>query len=302
MDLVALPHSLFVTSRWKRYAHGVGSVLALIGVAFVVRQLVHYGSSVELAALPMSEWVTMSAMVFLGVGMNASLGAAWRVALRASDVHVGLPWAVATYAATHIARYVPGNVFHYAGRHAVGVAAGLPGRALVRAAVTEIVLVSISGAFISLLAAPLILPAFQGPLWQLSVIALTGVAGGLLYRLRGREIATAFVLYLTYLTLSAMTFLVVVAIHAPQGSMTGHAWIAICAAYVAAWLIGMLTPGAPAGLGVRELVVLFLLGKSMDASTLLFAVLATRAIAIIADTMAWLAALALRHYHQEPRA
>lgn len=298
MDLAALPRSLVVTPRWKRYAHGVGSVLALIGVAFVIRQLLRYGSSVDFAALPVGEWVTLAAMVALGVGMNASLGIAWRAALRDSDVHVSLCWAVSTYAITHVARYVPGNVFHYAGRQVVGVAAGLPGRALVRAAVIEVILVSLSGALISLLAAPLVLPELQGAIWQLLVLVLIGCAGALLYRLRGRDIAKVFGLYLFYLALSALTFLVVVAVHAPHGAMAGS-WIAVCAAYVAAWLVGMLTPGAPAGLGVRELIVLFLLGKSMDTPTLLFAVLATRAIAIFADTIAWLMGLAMRHYHQE---
>lgn len=299
MDCTALPRSVVVTPRWKRYAHGAGSVLALIGVAFVIRQLLQYGSSVDLTILPAGEWVMLAAMVVLGVGMNASLGIAWRVALRDNGVHVSLPWAVGTYALTHVARYVPGNVFHYAGRQVVGVAAGLPGRALIRAAVIEVILVSISGALISLFAVPLVLPELQGWIWRILVIVLIGAVAALLYRLRGRDVAKAFGLYLFYLTLSALTFLVVVAVHVPHHTSPGYGWTAVCGAYVAAWLVGMVTPGAPAGLGVRELVVLFLLGKSMDAPTLLFAVLATRAIAIIADTIAWLMGLALRRYHQE---
>lgn len=302
MDFAPLSRSSIVTPHWKRYAHAIGSVLALLGVGFVIRQLIHYGSSVDLSAIPVGEWVALAALVVLGVGMNASLGIAWRVALRDSEVYVRLPWAIGTYSLTHVARYVPGNVFHYAGRQVVGVAAGLPGRALVRAAVVEVILVSISGALISLFAVPLVLPELQGATWQLLVLVVIGAVGTLLYRLRGRDVAKAFGLYMSYLTASAVTFLLVVAVHAPQDTPAAYEGVAICAAYVVAWLVGMLTPGAPAGLGVRELVVLFLLGKVMDTPTLLFAVLATRAIAIIADTIAWLMGLALRHYHQRVRA
>lgn len=299
MDLAALSRSLLVTQHWKRYAHGVGSVLAIVGVAFVIRQLLRYGSSVDLDALPLSEWLTLTAMVVVGVGMNASLGIAWRSALRASDVHVSRGWAVSTYSLTHVARYVPGNVFHYAGRQMVGVAAGISGRALMRAAATEVILVSIAGALIGLFAVPLALPQLQGSTWQVLVATLIAIVGGGLYWVQGRDIAQVFGIYLFYLTLSAISFLVVVAIHAPQDTIAGHGWVAVCSAYVAAWLVGMLTPGAPAGLGVRELVVLFLLGQSMDSPTLLFALLATRVIAIIADTLAWLMGLALRHCYQE---
>ncbi|MGA7440009.1 MAG: hypothetical protein WBW32_17945, partial [Luteibacter sp.] len=106
--------------RWKRFAHIAGTVLALVGIVFVVIQLRRYGASVDLGGISPGEWMTLAALVALGVVMNGCLGLAWRAALADAGSPIPARWAVATYAMTHIARYVPGNIFHYAGRQAVG--------------------------------------------------------------------------------------------------------------------------------------------------------------------------------------
>jgi len=281
-------------ARWKRFANLAGAALALIGLTFVVIQLRRYGASVDTANVSPGEWMSLCGLILVGVGMNACLGVAWRSALADGGAPVSMRWGIATYALTHVARYVPGNIFHYAGRQAVGMAAGLSARSLARASLLELALVAMAGALLSLLALPLVFPLLMGYAWIAFVVLLLGSAIWVVYRTLGRALTSAFMLYLLYLSLSGTTFLVVVLVHAPHDAEAGHYWIALCAAYVAAWLIGMLTPGAPAGLGVREIVILFLLQGSMDAATLLFAVLATRVIAIGADTAAWVVGCALR--------
>src|SRR4051812_36078213 len=136
--------------HWKRFAHGAGTVLALVGIVFVVVQLRRYGASVDLGRVPPREWLALACLVVLGGGMNGCLGMAWWNALSSGGSAVRKRWAVATYAMTHVARYVPGNVFHYAGRQAVGMAAGLPGRTLVRASLLELAFVSVAGGLLSL--------------------------------------------------------------------------------------------------------------------------------------------------------
>ena len=60
-------------------------------------------------------------------------------------------------------------------------------------------------------------------------------------------------------------------------------WLPLCGAYVLAWLIGLLTPGAPAGVGVRELVLLFLLKGEISETDLVFAVLLGRIMTVGGD-------------------
>jgi hypothetical protein len=50
-----------------------------------------------------------------------------------------------------------------------------------------------------------------------------------------------------------------------------------------AWLAGLLTPGAPAGVGVREIMLLFLLGTVVGRADLLLAAVLSRVITVTGD-------------------
>lgn len=289
-------------SRWKRYAHAVGGLFAVAGLVFVVVQLHRYGASLDAVSLRLADWLAFGCLILAGVGMNACLALAWRAVLSAEGTYITRRWAVATYATTHVARYIPGNIFHYAGRQAVGMAAGLSGRSLAKASLLELVMVGACGALLGLYAVPLLLPALGVPAWLLAVSCIVLLAPWLVRRVAGAAYARATALYLIYLVASAGTFITVVWVRGAIMPAGAVGFAAVAGAYVAAWLIGMVTPGAPAGLGVREAVVLYFLRTSMDASTLLFAVLATRIIAVCADALACLVGLALRGRQQETMA
>lgn len=286
------------TFQWKRYAHAAGGLFAVAGLVFVVVQLRRYGASLDQVSLSLGDGLAFACLIIVGVGMNACLGLAWRAVLASSGTNITCRWAIATYAMTHVARYVPGNVFHYAGRQAVGMAAGLPARALARASLLELVMVSASGVVLGLYALPLVTPLVHGAAWSLVVSCVVVTVPLIATRFWGASLARALALYLGYLMASAATFIVLVRVHGGMELGSVNDLAAVGGAYVAAWLIGMITPGAPAGLGVREAVVLFFLRTSMDAPTLLFAVLATRIIAVCADALACIAGVIMRRRHQ----
>lgn len=60
-------------------------------------------------------------------------------------------------------------------------------------------------------------------------------------------------------------------------------WIPLSGVYVLAWLAGLVTPGAPAGVGVRELVLLFLLKGIVAEADLLLAVVLGRVVTVVGD-------------------
>lgn len=62
----------------------------------------------------------------------------------------------------------------------------------------------------------------------------------------------------------------------------------IIGAYTIAWLAGLATPGAPAGIGIREAIALVLLGKWMEKDELLTAIVAGRMITIVGDLLFFL--------------
>lgn len=72
-----------------------------------------------------------------------------------------------------------------------------------------------------------------------------------------------------------------------------HSLPRICSAYVIAWLAGAITPGAPAGIGIREVVMFALLQPVVGESDLLVAIVLNRAITAGGDTLFYFFALAL---------
>src|SRR3546814_889247 len=59
--------------------------------------------------------------------------------------------------------------------------------------------------------------------------------------------------------------------------------ILLTGAFASSWLIGFVTPGAPAGFGVREVVLSLWLSESMPASTVVVLVLALRIATTLGD-------------------
>ena len=65
-------------------------------------------------------------------------------------------------------------------------------------------------------------------------------------------------------------------------------WLPLGGAYVLAWLVGLVTPGAPAGVGIRELVLLFVLKGVIPETDLLLAVVMGRVVTIFGDVLYFL--------------
>ena len=62
----------------------------------------------------------------------------------------------------------------------------------------------------------------------------------------------------------------------------------IISGYIIAWVLGFIVPGAPGGIGVRELVITLLLGSVVGESMVVTLSVTHRLITIIGDFMAYL--------------
>lgn len=116
---------------------------------------------------------------------------------------------------------------------------------------------SVSGAVFSWLVLPLLIPFVTLPA-NIGLILLTIVGLGYsLYRFFSFHLFLAFIYQISFLLISGGIF--VILLGALVQNEGGHlqAWIFICSAYAVAWLVGLVTPGVPAGVGVRELILLF---------------------------------------------
>lgn len=228
-------------------------------------------------------WVTViAAMVFYGINLIL-LAELWhRLINGCQDIPFSRVITYTSYSKTQIAKYLPGNVFQFVGRHIFMTSRGASQRRLAFASVLEIVTLIGSASFLIVLGFVLgFLPQVE-PLFDLldirwSVIAVVGgivvVALVLPARVRAlpklpsaRVLLIGFGLAIVFFLFLGLILVMLVTI------VSGHATASMITAAILAWLVGYMTPGAPGGIGVRELVMLFLLRTDIPEADALIAI------------------------------
>jgi len=208
------------------------------------------------------------------------------------------------YGRANIAKYLPGNVFHFAGRQVLGWKAGYSHGCIACASVYEILgMLVISGAI-----AITGIVLFNLRTINLTALQLGGVTGIALFlaacialfsevllRKRGigpsqrsvfMVLGSLFRPYSYYIIFflftGGMLALLFYVVATPVGINT---MLQIVAAYSSAWIIGYITPGAPGGIGVREALLVVSLGQIVDEPQALLIALLFRLITVIGDVI-----------------
>lgn len=272
----------------RRNLHWIGSALALVGVAFVALRLSEYAAKIDCGRLSFTNWLFVFGLgIVYGLG-GSLLALAWRNLLRQFGTTVSPATAVRIYGISQLAKYVPGNLAHIAGRQALGIAEGLVGWTLAKSAVWELGTIAAAAVPFGLLTLPLIAPTVSVALGVGGFLALVSLTIILAYRLIGPSIARAFAYYTGFLAISGVLFVALVTLVSDEYDGTHLAWLPLCGSYVVAWLCGFATPGAPAGIGVRELMLLFLLNGLMSDADLTLTVLLARIVTAAGDLLFFL--------------
>lgn len=70
-------------------------------------------------------------------------------------------------------------------------------------------------------------------------------------------------------------------------NLQGYNFFTLGGYYLVAWLVGLITPGAPGGIGVREFILIMLLSSSIPENNILLAVVTMRVITVMGDVIAY---------------
>lgn len=281
----------------NRLLHRAGSLLALLGLAYLFHTIWQKVDSFEQLSIPVVMLTLLLAMVY-GSG-NALLARAWWHILRHLNLRPTQRWSLKAYGSYQITKYVPGNVANLLGRQSLGMAAGLPAWPLARSTLWELGLIASSAALYAVLLTPQLWP--YAPL-SVAAAAFVLVSIGLslaLLRLGSADLAAAQALQAFFLLLSSGCFVALLHFLDPAAIASLERFLLVVAAFNIAWLVGLVTPGAPAGIGVREALIVGSLGSFMTHETLLLAVLLSRLVSVFGDLMFWLATSLVRQQHAE---
>jgi uncharacterized membrane protein YbhN (UPF0104 family) len=273
-----------MNSTLKRALSWGGSALGILGVAFVAAKLIDYGHRLPMNRIDMGQWFGIAALALVYAASGFLLAIAWRDILRHLGVTVRRDWAIWAYGVSQLAKYVPGNVFHLAGRQAIGASAGLPQWPLGKSLVWELGTIAVMAGLFVLWTIPSFLPL---PAWAALLLFACAAGGAIAIIRRGfsPDLARAAALQLVFLGLSGIIFSTLFKLLGGEWN-----WLPVAGAYVVAWLIGLVTPGAPAGVGVREAVLFFLLRPLLGQADLLEIILIGRLVTAAGDLVFFLAA------------
>lgn len=297
-----------ILARLKKLYHLAGFLIMAACFGFVGYQIVTHRLW-ETAHLP---WRLSLALLGVGalvyVGSCFCLSLAWRRSVAFLSDHPLPGWPVhAVYGRTWLARFLPGKMFHFAGRQVLGSRIGLGQAEMAAASFFEVSGqfwagavfmvwgLAVYGLSFSALSLPLFaallltVPAAWVVLNRLSQHRWLKTRVNLPARKTMRFVQGVWplsVFYLLYFLVQGLMAWGLIAI--ATGSQDKLSFGRAVTIQAGAWLAGFVTPGAPSGLGVREAVLMLGLKPYLGEPMSLWVALMLRLMALIGDVVFFL--------------
>jgi glycosyltransferase 2 family protein len=301
----------------RHWVRRFGLLLGLGATAAFVLYAVRVLREQDLSAYVSASAITGIGIAAVGYSLIIPISAlAWRRLLANSGVAKNWSELSIIMGVTQLAKYIPGNVGQHIGRAAMSIERGIPVRPYSTTVVTEAILAVIAAIIVGIAGyglsgtssdvlrhhGAIVVPAI---IILAGMCALTIILGrSTLLRLlhgqtrrqdknsgritlpRGGVLCYALGIYvLNYLVfgagITAMTMLLL-----PNQQMQ---WPLLTGSFALAWVVGFFTPGAPAGLGVREGIMLGLLQSTYTRPDALLIIIALRLATTIGDILCFLA-------------
>lgn len=300
--------------RWVRHS---GLLLGVIATAAFAAYAARTLREQDLSQFVSIQSISGIVIAAIGSSLIIPLSAfAWQRLLR--DVGVSKSWGELSIimSVTQLAKYLPGNVGQHIGRAAMSIGRGIPLRpysvsviveavlALVAAIITGVAGCGLSGmgtaileqhgtmklSTIVILAGALLLAIILArhaiPLLLRRLKSKHGMDDGRNMLPRNGALAFALITYvLNYAVLGVGVTIMAMLLLPSQPPQ----WLLLTGSFALAWVIGFLAPGAPAGLGVREGLMLGLLQFSYSAPDALLLVIALRLATTLGDILCFFA-------------
>jgi hypothetical protein len=292
----------------------------VLAISLVVYFVIQASKALDLAvlreALSQSDvWLALLVGSLLYACIIPVTGWAWAILLSARSES----WRPSTLAVilglSQLAKYIPGNIAQHAARATIAMRQGMKPTSLIATVAQETVLAIAASVVIGLLAlfignhgltvldprqikimliaGILLLTAFGVLLlFNRSMLASQGQGMGRLISalttLPGWKATSAALLAysLNYLLVGIGLWCVAFAL----GESDSLSYLAVTAAFSLSWLLGFMTPGAPAGLGTREGIMLVLLQGTSTSEILVTFVLLARVVTMSGDIISFLGA------------
>ena len=275
---------------------------------FLLTTLKNHWQEVKAVQVDLSGWLMLATA--LGVTLVAHIwsGWVWTWILAAFQQCLGLLTGICVYLTTNIAKYLPGNVWHFYGRIAAVSKSGNSLGAATLSVLLEPLLMAAAALLIALVSTGIgwLKTDFNLGIWSLQIACLISVLIGIhprilnhlmhcLSRHRGDDQATQKVNLDRYPWLPLLGEIGFLIFRGTGFLFTLMAVTPILpqqipqliSAFSFAWLLGLVVPGAPGGMGIFEATTIALLDNSQFSPAIILTTVACfRVVSILAEAIA----------------
>ncbi len=301
--------------KMMKYLKFSGSMLAALSILFVVYRLYETGVEREGFENHYQTYLSLFLLSSLAIFNNFINAFAWKQYIDFFSGEKNSTYVLSCiYLKANIQKYLPGNVVQYAGRNLLAKEYGISQKSIAAASVMELVWISVSAVFFCAVISLQNMRTVIRQLWSnmiikenikfffaLSVIVLLlGLA--VLGRSKYKQTICAY-LNRKFLIVLGITGLIYIFNFIVSGLLLSlifllimHceiSYVSIASTNVLAWLAGYMVPGSPGGIGIREAVLILLLGTEYSKGTVTLAAVLLRICGIVGDFFSYLTALCL---------
>ncbi|WP_291192277.1 lysylphosphatidylglycerol synthase domain-containing protein [Dokdonella sp.] len=286
----------------RRLLRGLGLLVSLAALVWIGLRFAHSDAFSVFERVEVGTWRLGAALAASAVAYAlalATLAFAWWRLLVGLSPEPPPKWAtLATWCVSQYGKYLPGNVAHYALRHAWSRHHATSHTVLGLAALIEAALLLLTALALALCFGTSSLPLPGVDLRIALVLVLAGSVVGILvlHWLRRHGHFARLSLPRLPPTMLASVFACDLAFFAATATILyglGHLlganadWPLMLAAGAASWAAGFIVIGAPAGLGVREVAFVALAGSTLGEDRALLLIALYRLVTFFGDTLAF---------------
>lgn len=274
---------------------------------FLIKTFRDNWQNVSTVKIETQGWLILTLALIVTFLAHIWSGLVWARLLRSLKQPVTTRWSLQLYLITNIAKYLPGNVGHFYGRISAIYKAGGSLSVASLSVLLEPLLMAAAAFLITVLASSIGLIKMGGYpwLWQVNLIIFPLVLIGIhpkvlnpslqfISRLKNKEKSSTVEIeeYPAIYLLGEIGFLLL------RGTGFILTWMALIpldlsqiptlfSAFSFAWLMGLIVPGAPGGIGIFEAIAIALLSQqNLPKGIILSAIALFRVISILAEAIA----------------
>jgi len=311
-------------SKMKRFGYVLGSTLTVICSVYFFQYLIRYWHVITEVQWDLQAWLVAGLSLILYLIASLATIAVWWIFLQTAGERISYYSAMRITLLAQFGKYLPGNVGHHIGRVVLAKKSGMNiPRVMFSIAVETVWAVTVT----ALLTLACVLAVGDRWLIQFSdsipsvkemyvIFVVILLLFGILYWLVRRwnqwkrdACSSANRINMPDVSAYMKTMMLIIGNFLIMGfvlyilgmqvfDLNTMDYLLVTAAFVVSWTIGFVTPGAPAGLGIREILLVGMLGSLGVANAVAIAAL-LRLITVLGDGVMFVAGLILKKQNYE---